>query len=79
MVRELAAPPEPMSTLRVGGSTAPVTMQAPPEYGGFQIHNLWTYSAIIEPSRIEFVSRFADADGNPIEPGRCRHSAGRAE
>ena len=43
-------------------------MQAPPEYGGFQIHNRWTYSAIIEPSRIEFVSRFADADGNPIDP-----------
>ena len=52
---------------RVGGSTL-VTMQAPPEYGGFQIHNRWTYSAIIEPSRIEFVSRFADADGSPIDP-----------
>jgi uncharacterized protein YndB with AHSA1/START domain len=52
---------------RVGGSTL-VTMQAPDEYGGFLMHNLWTYTAMTEPSRIEFVSRFADADGNPIEP-----------
>ena len=52
---------------RVGGSTL-VAMQAPPEWGGFQMHNLWTYTAITEPSRIEFVSRFADADGNPIDP-----------
>lgn len=55
---------------RVGGSTL-VTMQAPPEFGGFQVHNLWTYTAISEPSRIEFVSRFADADGNTIEPAEA--------
>jgi uncharacterized protein YndB with AHSA1/START domain len=52
---------------RVGGSTL-VTMQAPPEYGGFSMHNRWAYTAITEPSRIEFVSTFADADGNPIDP-----------
>jgi uncharacterized protein YndB with AHSA1/START domain len=52
---------------RVGGSTL-VTMQAPAEYGGFSMHNRWTYTAIAEPSRIEFVSTFADADGNPIDP-----------
>ncbi len=56
---------------RVGGSTL-VSMQAPPEYGGFVMHNLWTYTAIDEPSRIEFISTFADADGNVIE----RASAG---
>ncbi len=52
---------------RVGGSTV-VTMQAPAEYGGFQVHNRWTYTVLNEPSRIEFVSTFADADGNLIEP-----------
>jgi uncharacterized protein YndB with AHSA1/START domain len=36
------------------------------------MHNLWTYTAIDEPSRIEFISTFADADGNVIE----RASAG---
>jgi uncharacterized protein YndB with AHSA1/START domain len=52
---------------RVGGTTL-VGMQAPPEYGGFVMHNRWTYTALDEPTRIEFVSEFADADGRPIEP-----------
>jgi uncharacterized protein YndB with AHSA1/START domain len=52
---------------RVGSSTL-VTMQAPAEYGGFSMHNRWTYTAIVEPTRIEFVSTFADADGNGIDP-----------
>lgn len=60
---------------RVGGSTL-VTMQAPPEYGGFAMHNRWTYTAITEPSRIEFVSTFSDADGNPIEPAAAGIPAG---
>jgi uncharacterized protein YndB with AHSA1/START domain len=52
---------------RVGGTTV-VAMQAPPEYGGVLMHNRWTYTALDEPSRIEFVSEFADADGQRIEP-----------
>jgi uncharacterized protein YndB with AHSA1/START domain len=52
---------------RVGGTTL-VAMQAPPEYGGFLMHNRWTYTALREPTRLEFVSEFADADGQPIEP-----------
>ena len=50
---------------RVGGTTL-VGMQAPPEYGGLLMHNRWTYTALDEPTRIEFVSEFADADGQPI-------------
>ena len=50
---------------RVGGTTV-VAMQAPPEYGGGLWHNRWTYTALEEPNRIEFVSEFADADGQPI-------------
>jgi activator of Hsp90 ATPase-like protein len=32
------------------------------------MHNRWTYTVLEEPSRIEFVSTFADADGNVIDP-----------
>jgi uncharacterized protein YndB with AHSA1/START domain len=51
---------------RVGGTTV-VAMQAPPEYGGFLMHNRWTYTGLDQPTRIEFVSEFADADGRVIE------------
>src|SRR5918993_5379178 len=54
---------------RVGGRTV-VAMQAPPEYGGFVMHNRWTYTALDEPSRIEFVSEFATPTGNPSNPLR---------
>jgi uncharacterized protein YndB with AHSA1/START domain len=52
---------------RVGGSTL-VTMQAPAEWGGVQFHNRWTYTLINEPSRIEFLSEFVDADARVISP-----------
>lgn len=52
---------------RVGGTTL-VTMQAPAEYGGFQMHNRWTYTLIDAPQRLEFLSTFADATGSQIEP-----------
>ncbi|GAA1426374.1 SRPBCC domain-containing protein [Microlunatus lacustris] len=61
--------------LRVGGSTL-VTMQAPPEYGGGQIHNRWTFTAVVPPHRLEFVSTFADADGRPITPAALGIPAG---
>jgi uncharacterized protein YndB with AHSA1/START domain len=51
---------------RVGGTTV-VAMQAPPEYGGALMHNRWTYTALDEPTRIAFLSEFADADGRVIE------------
>jgi uncharacterized protein YndB with AHSA1/START domain/dihydrofolate reductase len=60
---------------RVGGTTL-VTMQAPAEYGGFSVHNRWTYTAVAEPNRIEFVSTFSDADGNPIDPAAAGIPAG---
>jgi uncharacterized protein YndB with AHSA1/START domain/dihydrofolate reductase len=53
--------------LRVGGTTT-VTMQAPPEFGGFQLHNQWRFTVVEKPVRIEFVSTFVDADGNTITP-----------
>lgn len=60
---------------RVGGSTL-VAMQAPEQYGGFLMHNRWTYTVIDQPSLIEFVSTFADADGNEIDPTAAGIPAG---
>jgi uncharacterized protein YndB with AHSA1/START domain len=56
--------------LRVGGTTV-VAMQAPAEYGGFLMHNRWTYAAVERPTRIEFVSEFADAEGRVITPAEA--------
>ncbi|MGY1752368.1 SRPBCC family protein [Blastococcus sp. SYSU D01042] len=53
--------------LQVGGHTL-VAMQAPAEYGGFVMHNRWTYGVVDEPHRLEFVSEFADGDGHVITP-----------
>jgi uncharacterized protein YndB with AHSA1/START domain/dihydrofolate reductase len=53
--------------LRVAGSTV-VTMQAPPEFGGFQVHNQWRFTVVDRPTRIQFISTFVDAAGNTITP-----------
>ena len=53
--------------LRVGGSTV-VTMEAPAEWGGFAMRNRWRHTAVVKPTRIEFVSTFVDADGARIDP-----------
>lgn len=60
---------------RVGG-TSLVTMQAPAAYGGFQMHNRWTYTGIVEPSRIEFVSTFADDTGAMVAPAEVGIESG---
>jgi uncharacterized protein YndB with AHSA1/START domain len=50
------------------GGTSLVCMRAPHEYGGMDMYNTWSYSKIEPGRRIEFVMRFADQDGNAIEP-----------
>jgi uncharacterized protein YndB with AHSA1/START domain len=64
---------------REGGTTL-VSMRSDQ---GWEVYNTWTYHSIHPTSRIEFVQRFADADGNavaPVElgmppgiPGEVRH------
>ena len=49
---------------RVGGTTL-VSMKSP-DFG--ELFNTWTYSRIEPMRRIEFVVRFADGEGNRIEP-----------
>jgi uncharacterized protein YndB with AHSA1/START domain len=49
---------------REGGTTL-VSMRSDQ---GWEIYNTWTYVSIEPTSRIEFVNRFADADGNAVVP-----------
>jgi uncharacterized protein YndB with AHSA1/START domain len=53
--------------VRVGG-TSLVAMRAPAEYGGGDIFNTWTYSRVESGSRLEYASRFATPEGEPITP-----------
>ncbi|WP_210481015.1 SRPBCC domain-containing protein [Naasia sp. SYSU D00948] len=53
--------------LRVGGR-ALVAMRAPAEYGGRDYYNTWNYTLVEPHSRIEYVSNFADEEGNRRTP-----------
>jgi uncharacterized protein YndB with AHSA1/START domain len=50
---------------REGGATL-VSMRSDQ---GWEIFNTWTYVSIEPISRIEFLNRFADAEGNVVAPG----------
>ena len=50
--------------VRVGG-TSLVCMRSP---DGQDFYNTWTYTLIEPEQRLEFVSRFSDAQGNAISP-----------
>lgn len=52
---------------RVGGTTL-VCMRAPPEFGGQDVYNTWTYRRIEPTRRIEFILRFSDKTGNALDP-----------
>ena len=55
--------------VRVGG-TSLVSMSAP-DLGFPEMFSAWEYTLVQEPDRLEFVFRFVDADGNPLdETGR---------
>jgi uncharacterized protein YndB with AHSA1/START domain len=47
------------------GGTSLVCMCAP---WGQDLFNTWTYETIVPRERLEFVQRFADQHGDPIEP-----------
>lgn len=50
------------------GAVSVVAMRAPAEFGGGDILNSWTYTRVEPGSRLEFESRFVDADRRPISP-----------
>jgi uncharacterized protein YndB with AHSA1/START domain len=47
------------------GGTSLVCMRSPE---GHDIFNTWTYHSIVPMERITFVSRFADENGDPLDP-----------
>lgn len=49
--------------VRVGG-TSLVCMRAPAEFGGMDMYNTWTYTAIVPNERMEYIFRFTDKDRN---------------
>ena len=53
--------------VRVGGASL-VCMRAPKEFGGQDWYNTWTYQKVEPGRRLEFISRFADAEGNELDP-----------
>jgi uncharacterized protein YndB with AHSA1/START domain len=53
--------------VRVGGMSL-VAMRAPAEFGGQDMYNTWTYTAIVPLERLEYILRFADQDGQAIDP-----------
>ena len=51
--------------VRVGGISL-VSMSAP-DWGFPEIFSAWEHTLVQEPHRLEFVFRFVDADGNPLD------------
>jgi uncharacterized protein YndB with AHSA1/START domain len=56
--------------VRVGG-TSLVAMRAPADYGGGGIFNTWTYSTVEPGSRLEYASRFATSQGEPMSAAQA--------
>jgi uncharacterized protein YndB with AHSA1/START domain len=50
------------------GGTSLVCMRAPTEMGGQDMYNTWTYEKIVPMQQFVYVLRFADKDGNTIDP-----------
>lgn len=50
------------------GGTSLVCMRAPAEMGGQDMYSTWDYTRIVPLERIEFTSKLADAEGNPVDP-----------
>jgi uncharacterized protein YndB with AHSA1/START domain len=53
------------------GGTSLVCMRAPKEFlGGRDIYNTWTYEDIVPMKRFVYILRFADKDGNMMDPSQ---------
>ena len=52
------------------GGTSLVCMRAPREFGGQDFFNTWTYEKIVPGSRFVYVLRFADPEGQEIDPSK---------
>jgi len=52
------------------GGTSLVCMHAPKELGGQDMFNTWAYETIIPMQRFVYILRFADKDGNTLDPAQ---------
>ena len=52
------------------GGTSLVCMRAPKEFGGQDMFNTWTYERIVPMERFVYILRFADKDGNTMDPSK---------
>jgi uncharacterized protein YndB with AHSA1/START domain len=52
------------------GGTSLVCMRAPKEFGGQDMYNTWTYQKIVPMKRFVYILRFADKDGNRMDPAK---------
>ena len=50
--------------------TSLVCMRAPKECGGQDMYNTWTYEKIVPMKRFAYILRFADKDGNRMDPAK---------
>lgn len=50
------------------GGTSLVAMRAPKEFGGQDTYNTWAYQKIVPMQRIDFITSFADKDGQKTDP-----------
>jgi uncharacterized protein YndB with AHSA1/START domain len=53
--------------VREGGASL-VGMRASKEYGGKDYYNVWEYKGVIPLKSIQYISNFADKEGNVITP-----------
>src|SRR5262245_39164768 len=58
------------------GGTSLLCMRAPREIGGQDMYNTWTYTTIRPNERLEFVLKFSDEDGRPVDPTAARTPPG---
>ncbi|WP_113701307.1 SRPBCC family protein [Nonomuraea lactucae] len=49
------------------GGTSLVCMRSP---DGHDLYNTWTYGQVVPGERLEFVLRFSDESGDPLDPAR---------
>ncbi len=53
------------------GGVSLVCMRAPKEFlGGQDMYNTWTYEEIVPMKRFVYILRFADKDGNTMDPAK---------
>ena len=53
------------------GGTSLVCMRAPKDFlGGQDMYNTWTYEKIVPMKRFIYIHRFADKDGNMMDPAK---------